>query len=124
MELVHQLSTYDTQGLFILIVGFGAVIMSIIMFSFVAENWKHLVVFGLVITALYVGAVIKFYTEPRPQKFSEAYTIIKRSKTLELKSKNENQQSAIVDLIDEDEKTYVVRYNGESYKIPKETETK
>lgn len=124
MELVHLLSTYNTQGLFILIVGFGAVIMSIIMFSFVAENWKHLVVFGLVITALYVGAVIKFYTEPRPQKFSEAYTIIKRSKTLELKSKNENQQSAIVDLIDEDEKTYVVRYNGESYKIPKETETK
>lgn len=122
MELVHQLSTYDTQGLFILIVGFGAVIMSIIMFSFVAENWKHLVVFGLVVTALYVGAVIKFYTEPRPQTFNEAYTIIKQSKTLELKSKDENQQSAIVDLIDEDEQTYVVRYNGESYKIPKETE--
>ena len=124
MELVHQLSTYDTQGLFILVVGFGAVIMSIIIFSFVAENWKHLVVFGLVITVLYIGAVIKFYTEPRPQKFNEAYTLIKRSKTLELKSKDENQQSAIVDLIDEDEKTYVVRYNGESYKIPKETETK
>lgn len=94
------------------------------MFSFVAENWKHLVVFGLVVTALYVGAVIKFYTEPRPQKVSDAYTIIKRSKTLELKSKDENQQSAIVDLIDEDEKTYVVRYKGESYIIPKETETK
>lgn len=121
MELVHQLSTYNTQGLFILIVGFGAVIMSIIMFSFVAENWKHLVVFGLVVTALYVGAVIKFYTEPRPQKFNEAYTVIKRSKTLELKSKDENQQSAIVNIIDEDEKTYVVRYNGESYIISKET---
>lgn len=121
MELVHQLSTYNTQGLFILIVGFGAVIMSIIMFSFVAENWKHLVVFGLVVTALYVGAVIKFYTEPRPQKFNEAYTVIKRSKTLELKSKDENQQSAIVNIIDEDEKTYVVRYNGDSYIIPKET---
>lgn len=124
MELVHQLSTYDTQGMFILAVGLGAVIMSTLMFSFVSENWKHVVFFGLIVTALYAGAVIKFYTEPRPQKFSEAYTIIKRSKTLELKSKNENQQSAIVDLIDEDEKTYVVRYNGESYKIPKETETK
>lgn len=80
-----------------------------------------MVVFGLVVTALYVGAVIKFYTEPRPQKFNEAYTVIKRSKTLELKSKDENQQSAIVNIIDEDEKTYVVRYNGESYIISKET---
>lgn len=96
MELVHQLSTYDTQGLFILIVGFGAVIMSIIMFSFIAENWKHLVVFGLVITALYVGAVIKFYTEPRPQKFSEAYTIIKRSKKAKMKINNQPSSTSLM----------------------------
>ena len=122
MELVHQLSIYDQQGLFILVVGFGAVIISSIAISTVCgfENWKLAVGFIFIIMSIYIFAVIRFYTEPRPQKVSDAYTIIKRSKTLELKSKDENQQSAIVDLIDEDEKTYVVRYNGESYKILKE----
>ena len=120
MELVHQLSTYNAQGMFILAVGLGAVIMSTLMFSFVAENWKHVVFFGLIVTALYIGAVVKFVTEPRPHKFSDAYTIVKRNKTLELKGKDDYQQSAIVDLIDEDEKTYVVRYKGETYIIPKE----
>lgn len=125
MELVHQLSTYDTQGLYILVFGLGAVILTCIMISILCEDdWKIAAVINVVILCLYIVGVIKFYTEPRPQKVSDAYTIIKRSKTLELKSKNENQQSAIVDLIDEDEKTYVVRYKGESYIIPKETETK
>lgn len=124
MELVHQLSTYNAQGMFILAVGLGAVIMSTLMFSFIAENWKHVVFFGLIVTALYIGAIVKFVTEPRPHKFSDAYTIVKRNKTLELKGKDDYQQSVIVDLIDEDEKTYVVRYKGESYIIPKETETK
>lgn len=124
MELVHLLSTYNTQGLFILAVGLGAVIMSTLMFSFVSENWKHVVFFGLIVTALYISAIVKFVTEPRPHKFSDAYTIVKRNKTLELKGKDDYQQSVIVDLIDEDEKTYVVRYKGESYIIPKETETK
>lgn len=124
MELVHLLSTYNTQGLFILAVGLGAVIMSTLMFSFVSENWKHVVFFGLIVTALYISAIVKFVTEPRPHKFSDAYTIVKRNNTLELKGKDDYQQSVIVDLIDEDEKTYVVRYKGESYIIPKETETK
>lgn len=124
MELVHLLSTYNTQGMFILAVGLGAVIMSTLMFSFVSENWKHVVFFGLIVTALYISAIVKFVTEPRPHKFSDAYTIVKRNKTLELKGKDDYQQSVIVDLIDEDEKTYVVRYKGESYIIPKETETK
>lgn len=124
MELVHLLSTYNTQGLFILAVGLGAVIMSTLMFSFVSENWKHVVFFGLIVTALYISAIVKFVTEPRPHKFSDAYTIVKRNKTLELKGKDDYQQSVIVDLIDEDEKTYVVRYKGESYIIPKKTETK
>lgn len=84
------------------------------------DDWKIAAVINVAILCLYIVGVIKFYTEPRPQKVSDAYTIIKRSKTLELKSKDENQQSAIVDLIDEDEKTYVVRYNGESYIIPKD----
>lgn len=121
MELVHQLSTYDTQGLYILVFGLGAVILTCIMISILCEDdWKIAAVINVAILCLYIVGVIKFYTEPRPQKVSDAYTIIKRSKTLELKSKDENQQSAIVDLIDEDEKTYVVRYNGESYIIPKE----
>lgn len=124
MELVYLLSTYNTQGVFILAVGLGAVIMSTLMFSFVSENWKHVVFFGLIVTALYISAIVKFVTEPRPHKFSDAYTIVKRNKTLELKGKDDYQQSVIVDLIDEDEKTYVVRYKGESYIIPKETETK
>ena len=122
MELVHQLSIYDQQGLFILIVGFGAVIISSIAISMVCgfENWKLAVGFIFIIMSIYIFAVIRFYQEPRPQTFNEAYTIIKRSKTLELKSKDENQQSAIIDIVDEDEKTYVVRYKGESYIIPKE----
>ena len=121
MELVHQLSTYDTQGLYILVFGLGAVVLTCIMISILCEdNWKIAAVINVAILCLYIVGVIKFYTEPRPRTFSDAYTIIKRSKTLELKSKDENQQSAIVDLIDEDEKTYVVRYNGESYKIPKD----
>ena len=124
MELVYLLSTYNTQGVFILAVGLVAVIMSTLMFSFVSENWKHVVFFGLIVTALYISAIVKFVTEPRPHKFSDAYTIVKRNKTLELKGKDDYQQSVIVDLIDEDEKTYVVRYKGESYIIPKETETK
>ena len=119
MELVHLLSTYNTQGMFILAVGLGAVIMSTLMFSFVSENWKHVVFFGLIVTALYISAIVKFVTEPRPHKFSDAYTIVKRNKTLELKGKDDYQQSVIVDLIDEDEKTYVVRYKGESYIIPR-----
>lgn len=122
MELVHQLSTYDTQGLYILVFGLGAVVLTCIMISILCEdNWKIAAVINVAILCLYIVGVIKFYTEPRPHKFSDAYTIVKRNKTLELKSKNENQQSTIVDLIDEDEKTYVVRYNGESYLIPKET---
>lgn len=121
MELVHQLSTYDTQGLYILVFGLGAVVLTCIMISILCEdNWKIAAVINVAILCLYIVGVIKFYTEPRPHKFSDAYTIVKRNKTLELKSKNENQQSTIVDLIDEDEKTYVVRYNGESYKIPKD----
>ena len=121
MELVHQLSTYDTQGLYILIFGLGAVVLTCIMISILCEdNWTIAAVINVAIQCLYIVGVIKFYTEPRPHKFSDAYTIVKRNKTLELKSKDENQQSAIVDLIDEDEKTYVVRYNGESYLIPKD----
>lgn len=121
MELVHQLSTYDTQGLYILVFGLGAVVLTCIMISILCEdNWKIAAVINVAILCLYIVGVIKFYTEPRPHKFSDAYTIVKRNKTLELKSKNENQQSTIVDLIDEDEKTYVVRYNGETYKIPKD----
>lgn len=121
MELVHQLSTYDTQGLYILVFGLGAVVLTCIMISILCEdNWKIAAVINVAILCLYIVGVIKFYTEPRPHKFSDAYTIVKRNKTLELKSKNENQQSTIVDLIDEDEKTYVVRYNGESYIIPKD----
>ena len=121
MELVHQLSTYDTQGLYILVFGLGAVVLTCIMISILCEdNWKIAAVINVAILCLYIVGVIKFYTEPRPHKFSDAYTIVKRNKTLELKSKNGNQQSTIVDLIDEDEKTYVVRYNGESYLIPKD----
>lgn len=121
MELVHQLSTYDTQGLYILVFGLGAVVLTCIMISILCEdNWKIAAVINVAILCLYIVGVIKFYTEPRPHKFSDAYTIVKRNKTLELKSKNENQQSTIVDLIDEDEKTYVVHYNGESYLIPKD----
>lgn len=125
MELVHQLSTYDTQGLYIFVFGLGAVVLTCIMISILCEdNWKIAAVINVAILCLYIVGVIKFYTEPRPHKFSDAYTIVKRNKTLELKGKDDYQQSVIVDLIDEDEKTYVVRYKGESYIIPKETETK
>lgn len=125
MELAHQLSTYDTQGLYILVFGLGAVVLTCIMISILCEdNWKIAAVINVAILCLYIVGVIKFYTEPRPHKFSDAYTIVKRNKTLELKGKDDYQQSVIVDLIDEDEKTYVVRYKGESYIIPKETETK
>jgi len=121
MELVHQLSTYDTQGLYILVFGLGAVVLTCIMISILCEdNWKIAAVINVAILCLYIVGVIKFYTEPRPHKFSDAYTIVKRNKTLELKGKDDYQQSVIVDLIDEDEKTYVVRYNGESYLIPKD----
>ena len=75
MELVHLLSTYNTQGMFILAVGLGAVIMSTLMFSFVSENWKHVVFFGLIVTALYISAIVKFVTEPRPHKFKAKMTI-------------------------------------------------
>lgn len=41
MELVHQLSTYDTQGLYILVFGLGAVVLTCIMISILCEdNWK------------------------------------------------------------------------------------
>lgn len=129
MELVHQLSTYDTQGRY-LTHAFGLVIIGILfigMISLMIENHKIATqVWKWSSTVIITGYLIMFIqylatpVEPRPRTFSEAYTIIKHGDTLELKSKKKNQQSTIVDRMDTGDKTYTVRYKGHFYIIPKE----
>ena len=58
MELVHQLSTYDTQGLYILVFGLGAVALTCIMISILCEdNWKIAAVINVAILCLYIVGV-------------------------------------------------------------------
>lgn len=129
MELVHQLSTYDSQGRYLMNVFFLGIIIILIMgmISLMIENYKIATRMwawsSTVITTVFIIMFIQYLAtpvEPRPRTFSEAYTIIKHGDTIELKSKKKNQKSAIVDLMDSGDKTYTIRYKGDFHIIPKE----
>ena len=125
MELVHQLSTYDSQGYYMTSAFFCGiiVIMFMGMISLMFENLKIWKWSSIVIVIGYLVMFIQYLAtpvEPQPRTFSEAYAIIKHGDTIELKSKNKNQKSAIVDLMDSGDKTYTVRHKGHFYIIPKE----